>query len=188
MQVENIKNTCNISEVILLGKDIELLLLKKDVEDKLNLMNQIEARQLPPTISKNVEYQSGVVDLGYLVHQNGDPNCTSRVKVTLRARKVDGGKPSSRWLAATVDADKSDAGTPSEGKAASVKVLSGSFELAEVKEFGVQTDPALTEESEEDLQARRRRRREEIANNVSNPGAPAKWFKNSGIRNRQLIL
>lgn len=170
--MENIKNTCNISEVILLGKDIELLLLKKDVEDKLNLMNQIEARQLPPTISKNVEYQSGVVDLGYLVHQNGDPKCTNRVKVTLRARKVDSGKPSSRWLAATVDADKSDAGAPSEGKTASVKVLSGSFELAEVKEFGVQTDPALTEESEEDLQARRRRRREEIANNApnSNPG------------------
>ena len=52
--------------MILTGKDIELLLLKKDVEDKLDSLSSISVKTLAPTTNKRVEFVAGDVDLGYL--------------------------------------------------------------------------------------------------------------------------
>ena len=52
--VDGLRSTCNLTEVILKGKDIELLLLKKDVQKKLSSLNDIDIRTLPNTINKKV--------------------------------------------------------------------------------------------------------------------------------------
>lgn len=45
---------------------MELLLLKKDVEEKLNALNALELRDLPTSASKVVDFISGSVDFGCL--------------------------------------------------------------------------------------------------------------------------
>ncbi|ESN91218.1 hypothetical protein HELRODRAFT_194532 [Helobdella robusta] len=147
-QVENIRNTCNISEVILLGKEIELLLLKKDVEDKLNLMNQIDHKQLPANISKLVDFQTGVVDLGYLLH-DGSKAAGSKCFVKLRGKKSQTGNTpsstsssSSRWMAVSVEGKEE----LKEGSEASVAIPIGTnFEIVETTDSAAQTDAAATE-------------------------------------------
>jgi len=66
VQVESLRSTCSLTEVVLGGKDIELLLLKKDVQDKLNALNAIEIRSLPKSMAKVVQYVQGEVDFGCL--------------------------------------------------------------------------------------------------------------------------
>ena len=55
--VDGLRSTCNLTEVILKGKDIELLLLKKDVQKKLSSLNDIDIKTLPNTINKQVSVQ-----------------------------------------------------------------------------------------------------------------------------------
>ena len=66
VQVESLRSTCSLTEVILMGKDIELLLLKKEVQEKLDSLSAISVKNLPPTTSKRVEFVAGDVDLGYI--------------------------------------------------------------------------------------------------------------------------
>jgi len=68
--VESLRSTCKLAETILHGKDIELLLLRKDVQEKLSLLNQIDLKSLPPTINKTVEFVSGSIEFGSLSEQN----------------------------------------------------------------------------------------------------------------------
>jgi hypothetical protein len=76
VQVENLRSTCSLTELVLGGKDIELLLLKKDVQEKLSLLNSVEVKNLPNTTAKSVNFVPGQVDLGYL--QDSDrPNLTT---------------------------------------------------------------------------------------------------------------
>jgi hypothetical protein len=51
-RVETLRSTCTLTEVILNGKDIELLLLKKDVQDKLEALAGIESKPTPGTCNK----------------------------------------------------------------------------------------------------------------------------------------
>ena len=52
--------------MVLNGKDIELLLLKKDVQDKLTALGDIDVKALPPTVQKHIEFVAGTVDFGCL--------------------------------------------------------------------------------------------------------------------------
>lgn len=72
-QVENLKSTCSLTELVLGGKDIELLLLKKDVQEKLTLLNSVEAKALPATANKSVVFLPGSMDLGKLETKNTPP-------------------------------------------------------------------------------------------------------------------
>lgn len=84
VQVENLRSTCSLTELVLSGKDIELLLLKKDVQEKLSLLNSVEVKNLPATTNKTVTFMAGKVDLGHL--QDSDkPNLT-----TMRMGKAPG--------------------------------------------------------------------------------------------------
>ena len=51
-RIETLRNTCSLTDVILNGKDIELLLLKKDVQDKLVALGTFDVKPLPPTSNK----------------------------------------------------------------------------------------------------------------------------------------
>lgn len=65
-QVENLRSTCTLTEMVLSGKDIELLLLKKDVQDKLLALGDIDIKNLPATVARNIQFIPGAVDFGYL--------------------------------------------------------------------------------------------------------------------------
>lgn len=66
VQVESLRSTCTLTEMVLNGKDIELLLLKKDVQDKLTALGDIDVKALPATVQKQIEFVSGTVDFGRL--------------------------------------------------------------------------------------------------------------------------
>lgn len=66
VKVDNLRSTCSLTEVVLKGKDIELLLLKKDVQEKLSSLNSIDIKTLPNTIAKQVNFVQGEMDLGYI--------------------------------------------------------------------------------------------------------------------------
>ena len=65
-QLESLKSTCSLTEVILKGKDIELLLLKKDVQEKLSTLNSIDVSTPPATVNKVIKYIPGSIDMGYI--------------------------------------------------------------------------------------------------------------------------
>ena len=52
--------------LFVLGKDMELLLLKKDVQDKLTTLGSVEIKNLPATIKKQVKFHIGSIDIGYI--------------------------------------------------------------------------------------------------------------------------
>jgi len=74
--------------MVLNGKDIELLLLKKDVQDKLTALGDIDVKALPATVQKQIEFVPGTVDFGRL---------HDRERATMRMR--DGGPAQGRSAA-----------------------------------------------------------------------------------------
>ena len=66
VKIEGLKSTCNLTEVILKGKDIELLLLRKQVSEKLSALSDLQIKQLPPTVTKQVKFYPGELDFGYI--------------------------------------------------------------------------------------------------------------------------
>ena len=65
-QVESLRSTCTLTEMVLSGKDIELLLLKKEVQDKLMALSDIDVKSLPSTINKSVHFVPGAIEFGRL--------------------------------------------------------------------------------------------------------------------------
>jgi len=65
-QMETLRNTCKLTEHILDGKNIELLLLKNDVEEKLAALNDVTVHDLPASVDKVVTFVAGSVDMGYI--------------------------------------------------------------------------------------------------------------------------
>lgn len=81
--VDSLRNTCNLTEVILKGKDIELLLLKKEVQDKLGMLKSFEVKKLPDSIDKKIKFVAGKIDLGYLY--DADKPISSRLSMVSNA-------------------------------------------------------------------------------------------------------
>ncbi|XP_076435016.1 E3 ubiquitin-protein ligase TRIM45-like [Babylonia areolata] len=69
-KLDSLRNTCNLTELVLKGKDIELLLLKKQVLDKLSSLAIITLKDLPQSVHKHVAFVPGSVDLGELCDQS----------------------------------------------------------------------------------------------------------------------
>lgn len=63
-----------------MGKDMELLLLKKDVEEKLNALNALKFRDLPKTVTKVVDFVSGCVDFGSIDDQDRPTPAKTRAR------------------------------------------------------------------------------------------------------------
>lgn len=64
--LDGLKSTCSLTELVLKGKDIELLLLKKQVQEKLSVMADVELKDLPRSVGKQICFIPGVLDLGRL--------------------------------------------------------------------------------------------------------------------------
>lgn len=73
--------------MVLSGKDIELLLLKKDVQDKLIALGDLDIKSLPPNVTRNVQFIPGAVDFGYI--EDADEH--KPINGTLSSTMVEGG-------------------------------------------------------------------------------------------------
>ncbi|KAK7087639.1 hypothetical protein V1264_021662 [Littorina saxatilis] len=65
--LDSLKSTCNLTELVLKGKDIELLLLKKQVQDKLSGLATMTLTDLPLTVHKHIHFSPGAMELGELL-------------------------------------------------------------------------------------------------------------------------
>lgn len=66
VNLDSLKSTCSLTEIVLKGKDIELLLLKKQVEEKLSCLSDIRLQELPTNVSKQIAFIPGTLELGNL--------------------------------------------------------------------------------------------------------------------------
>lgn len=66
VNLDSLKSTCSLTEIVLKGKDIELLLLKKQVQEKLTSLGDIELNSLPESVNKEVTFTPGTLELGTL--------------------------------------------------------------------------------------------------------------------------
>ena len=65
--LDNLMSTCNLTEIILKDKSIELLLLRREIQDKLEVVLQGRITPVPRNIRKQVTFNSGQVAIGQLV-------------------------------------------------------------------------------------------------------------------------
>ncbi|UJR34103.1 hypothetical protein I4U23_021512 [Adineta vaga] len=63
---EQIKNTCSLTELVIHGKDIELLLVKKQLVEKFRELDAVELDPLPENICMRLDFQPGQLHLGTL--------------------------------------------------------------------------------------------------------------------------
>ena len=63
---EQIKNTCSLTELVIHGKDIELLLVKKQLLDKFRELESVELDPLPENVNMHIKFQPGHLNLGTL--------------------------------------------------------------------------------------------------------------------------
>ena len=70
--VDTLKSTVHLTDLIVKGKDMELLLLQKEIQDKLNTFSRTSTKELPKTASKVIHFVPGMLDMGY-IHDSDRP-------------------------------------------------------------------------------------------------------------------
>ncbi|CAF1397426.1 unnamed protein product [Adineta ricciae] len=63
---EQIKNTCSLTELVIHGKDIELLLVKKQLLEKFHELQSVELEPLPDNLNMHIKFEPGQLNLGRL--------------------------------------------------------------------------------------------------------------------------
>ena len=101
--------------MVLNGKDIELLLLKKDVQDKLTALGDIDVKALPATVQKQIEFVAGTVDFGRL---------HDRDRATMRQADGDAARRAAAAGAAVARATQTDGGDPERPRTAGCREIS----------------------------------------------------------------
>jgi hypothetical protein len=144
-QMENLRSTCQLTEMILGGKDIELLLLKKDVVEKLTALGAIDVKPAPSTSSKVVRFVPGSLELGYL-HDDERPLISSMKRPRLLPWNIvstsdDDYEPAAAAAVGPEDNEKVDCSTQTERN-------DGEF-----VDSGIQTDDVKTPPSAKPLPA-----------------------------------
>lgn len=64
--LDQLKSTCNLTEMVVKGKDIEMLLLKKQLCEKFDEFEEIKLEAVPKNVLKKVNFVPGMLDLGRL--------------------------------------------------------------------------------------------------------------------------
>lgn len=62
-----LRSTVQLTDLVVKGKDMELLLLKKEVQEKLETLGKSVISDLPPTATKIIHYVPGSIDMGYIL-------------------------------------------------------------------------------------------------------------------------
>ncbi|CAF0918137.1 unnamed protein product [Brachionus calyciflorus] len=72
--LDQLKSTCNLTDMVVKGKDIEMLLLKKQLCDKFEEFEEINLDAVPDNLTKKVNFIPGNINLGSLVEsENNNP-------------------------------------------------------------------------------------------------------------------
>lgn len=72
--LDQLRSTCNLTDMVVKGKDIEMLLLKKQLCEKFDEFEDIKLDPVPDNILKKVNFIPGSVDLGKLIEsESGGP-------------------------------------------------------------------------------------------------------------------
>lgn len=64
--LDQLKSTCNLTDMVVKGKDIEMLLLKKQLCEKFDEFEEVKLEALPKNILKKINFVPGSFDLGRL--------------------------------------------------------------------------------------------------------------------------
>lgn len=64
--VDTLKGTVQLTDLIIKGKDMELLLLQKEIQEKLHTFSKSATRDLPKTATKVIHFVPGMLDMGYI--------------------------------------------------------------------------------------------------------------------------
>lgn len=70
--VDTLKSTIQLTDLIIKGKDMELLLLQKEIQDKLQTFSRSASSELPKSASKVIHFVPGMLDMGY-IHDSDRP-------------------------------------------------------------------------------------------------------------------
>lgn len=71
--VDTLKSTVHLTDLIVKGKDMELLLLQKEIQEKLNTFSRNNGgRELPKAANKVIHFVPGMLDMGY-IHDSDRP-------------------------------------------------------------------------------------------------------------------
>lgn len=68
---DNLQSTCNLAEIVMKDKGIEMLMLKKEIQRKLSLLLEPSLPHIPENIIKKFKFIPGTVNLGTLSILNG---------------------------------------------------------------------------------------------------------------------
>ena len=64
--LDNILSTCNLTDIIMKDKGIELLLLKKNLQQKLELLQDVNVPKVPPKVDRQFHYVPSTVRHGFI--------------------------------------------------------------------------------------------------------------------------
>ena len=65
--IDSLKNTVQLTELIIKGKDMELLLLQKEIQEKLQAFSKTTvSKELPKAVKKVIHFVPGMLDMGYI--------------------------------------------------------------------------------------------------------------------------
>ncbi|XP_046365391.2 uncharacterized protein LOC124141428 [Haliotis rufescens] len=68
---ENLQSTCNLTQIIMKDKGVEMLLLKKEIQQKMSLLLEPNLPSVPSDMMTQVNFVPGDVRLGYISVSNG---------------------------------------------------------------------------------------------------------------------
>jgi hypothetical protein len=68
--LDQLNSTCNLTDMVVKGKDIEMLLLKKQLCEKFDEFEDIDLEPVPKNLTKNICFEQGFVDIGKLNEGN----------------------------------------------------------------------------------------------------------------------
>ena len=68
--LEGLQTTCELAEIIMNDKGVEMLLLKKELEKKLTTLLETSLPEIPETLSNNIKFVPGNVRLGHISLDN----------------------------------------------------------------------------------------------------------------------
>lgn len=70
--MEQLKSTCSLTDVVVKGRDIEMLLLKKQLCEKFEQFQESQLDPLPKNIMKKIHFEAGNIHLGDLKNPDED--------------------------------------------------------------------------------------------------------------------
>lgn len=160
--IDTLKSTVQITDMIVKGKDMELLLLQKEIQDKLQSFSRSASKELPKSARKVIHFVPGMLDMGY-IHDSDRPLLSqARHRVSQQTTESDEYfDPSDCFDTAATQTELikcADAATNTL-----VSLRCDSETQTEVKQVNGCDDQlsAKNEEEENSAAARRRRRRRE---------------------------